>query len=136
MLNPSKQPHLLAQDHQCWQAECMAGWQAGLLVFVQTVLLHMHVLLLANTSANNLQTGHPFVEVHQCWQTECMDGWHVGLPVFVQNDLQYLLAAIVLLPVNTLRFRELHLHICHMRICQGAFKVNLLMQADCCTQHE
>jgi len=27
----------------------MAGWQAGLLVLVQSVLQHMHVLLLANT---------------------------------------------------------------------------------------
>ena len=35
----------------------MAGWQAGLLVLVQSVLQHMHVVLPANTAANNLQTG-------------------------------------------------------------------------------
>jgi hypothetical protein len=50
--------HLLVQDHRSWQAECMAGWQAGLLVLVQSVLQHMHVVLPANTAANNLQTGH------------------------------------------------------------------------------
>ena len=33
---------------------CMAGWQAGLLVLVQSVLQHMHVLLLANY----LQSAH------------------------------------------------------------------------------
>ena len=33
----------------------MAGWQAGLMVLVQSVLQHMHVLLHANTAANNLQ---------------------------------------------------------------------------------
>ena len=36
----------------------MPGWQAGLLVLVQSVLQHMHVVLLANTAANNLQKGH------------------------------------------------------------------------------
>ena len=35
----------------------MAGWQAGLLVLVQSVLQHMHVVLPADTAANNLQTG-------------------------------------------------------------------------------
>ena len=36
----------------------MAGWQAGLLVLVQSVLQqHMHVVLPANTAANKLQTG-------------------------------------------------------------------------------
>ncbi len=39
------------------QAECMAGWQAGLLVLVQSVLQQLHVVLPANTAANNLQTG-------------------------------------------------------------------------------
>jgi len=43
--------HPLVQDHRSWQAECMAGWQTGLLVLVQSVLQHMHVLLLANTAA-------------------------------------------------------------------------------------
>ncbi len=35
----------------------MAGWQAGLLVLVQSVLQQLHVVLPANTAANNLQTG-------------------------------------------------------------------------------
>ncbi len=34
----------------------MAGWQAGLLVLEQRVLQHMHVVLPANTTANNLRT--------------------------------------------------------------------------------
>ena len=32
----------------------MAGWQAGLLVLVQSVLQQLHVVLPANTAANNL----------------------------------------------------------------------------------
>ena len=36
----------------------MAGWQAGLLVLVQRVLQQLHVVLPANTAANNLQTGY------------------------------------------------------------------------------
>jgi len=35
----------------------MAGWQAGLLVLVQSVLQQLRVVLPANTAANNLQTG-------------------------------------------------------------------------------
>ncbi len=35
----------------------MAGWQAGLLVLVQSELQQLHVVLPANTAANNLQTG-------------------------------------------------------------------------------
>ena len=77
------------------QAECMAGWQAGLSLLVQ---LHTHALLPANSSANNLQTGYPAAEVHQCQQARSMSDWRVGLLVFVQEDLQYLL---MLLPVNT-----------------------------------
>ena len=34
----------------------MAGWQAGLLVLVQRVLQHTHVVLPANTAASTLQT--------------------------------------------------------------------------------
>ena len=41
----------------------MAGWQAGLLVLVQSVLQHMHVVLPANTAANNLQTGYQLVQI-------------------------------------------------------------------------
>lgn len=51
---------MLASRQHCG----MTGWQSGLLVFVYTVLLGMHVLLPANTSANNLQTGHPRAEIH------------------------------------------------------------------------
>ena len=36
----------------------MAGWQAGLLLLVQTVLQHLHVLLPASTAAYNLKTTH------------------------------------------------------------------------------
>ncbi len=35
----------------------MAGWQAGLVVLVQSVLQQLHVVLPANTAANHLQTG-------------------------------------------------------------------------------
>ena len=45
----------------------MAGWQAGLLVLVQSVLQHMHVVLPANTAANNLQTGYQLVQMHRSW---------------------------------------------------------------------
>jgi len=69
---------------------CMAGWQAGLLVLVQSVLQHMHVLLLANTAANNLQTHHPRVQDHRSWQAECMAGWQAGLLVLVQSVLQHM----------------------------------------------
>ena len=37
----------------------MAGWQAGLQVLVQIALQHMHVMLPANTAANNLQQALP-----------------------------------------------------------------------------
>ena len=33
----------------------MAGWQAGLLVLVQSVLQRLHVVLPANTAANNFK---------------------------------------------------------------------------------
>jgi len=46
-----------SKHHRSWQAECMAGWQAGLLVLVQSVLQQLRVVLPANTAANNLQTG-------------------------------------------------------------------------------
>ncbi len=39
----------------------MAGWQAGLVVLVQSVLQQLHVVLPANTAANNLQTGYRIV---------------------------------------------------------------------------
>jgi len=48
-------------------------------------LQHMHVLLLANTAANNLQTHHPLVQDHRSWQAECMAGWQAGLLVLVQS---------------------------------------------------
>ncbi len=35
----------------------MAGWQAGLLVLVHKVLQQLHVVLPANTAANNMQSG-------------------------------------------------------------------------------
>ena len=63
----------------------MAGWQAGLLVLVQSVLQHMHVVLPANTAANNLQTGYQLVQMHRSWQAECMAGWQAGLLVLVQK---------------------------------------------------
>ena len=77
---------------------CMPGWQAGLLVLVQSVLQHMHVLLLANTAANNLQTHHPLVQDHRSWQAECTAGWQAGLLVLVQSVLQHMH---VLLLANT-----------------------------------
>ena len=44
----------------------MAGWQAGLLVLVQSVLQHMHVVLPANTAVNNVQTGYELVSHRPC----------------------------------------------------------------------
>ena len=76
----------------------MAGWQAGLLVLVQSVLQHMHVVLPANTAANNLQTGYQLVQMHRSWQAECMAGWQAGLLVLVQSVLQHMH---VVLPANT-----------------------------------
>ena len=77
----------------------MAGWQAGLLVLVQSVLQqHMHVVLPANTAANKLQTGYQLVQMHRSWQAECMAGWQAGLLVLVQSVLQHMH---VVLPANT-----------------------------------
>ena len=76
----------------------MAGWHAGLLVLVQSVLQHMLVLLLANTAANYLQTHHPLVQDHRSWQAECLAGWQAGLLVLVQSVLQHMH---VLLLANT-----------------------------------
>ncbi len=88
----------------------MAGWQAGLLVLVQSVLQRLHVVLPANTAANNLQTGPAIVWLlcvwvclscskhHRSWQAECMAGWQAGLLVLVQSVLQRLH---VVLPANT-----------------------------------
>ena len=41
----------------------MTGWQAGLLVLVQSVLQPMHVVLPANTAANNLQTSYRLFQI-------------------------------------------------------------------------
>ncbi len=61
--------------HLFWQAECMHGWQAGLLRLVHAVLQNMHVLLPANTGVNDLQTGGPHVQaragnLNTCWEAE------------------------------------------------------------------
>ena len=65
----------------------MAGWQAGLLVLVQSVLQQLHVVLPANTAANNLQTHHPLVQDHRSWQAECTAGWQAGLLVLCADCL-------------------------------------------------
>ncbi len=41
----------------------MAGWQAGLVVLVQSVLQQLHVVLPANTAANHMQTGYQLVQI-------------------------------------------------------------------------
>ena len=66
----------------------MTGRQAGL-VLVQSVLQQLHVVLPANTAANNLQTHHPLVQDHRSWQAECMAGWQAGLLVVMQSVLQH-----------------------------------------------
>ncbi len=52
----------------------MHGWQAGLLRLVHAVLQSMHVLLRANTGANDLQTSGSHVHGHCSWQAECRHG--------------------------------------------------------------
>ncbi len=59
--------HPLAQYHCSWQADCTAGWQAGLLLTsAQSVLQlqQVNVLLPAHKAANNLQYGHPPAQDH------------------------------------------------------------------------
>ena len=76
----------------------MRKLHVGLLLLVQSFLQHMHVVLPANTAANNLQTDHQLVQGHRPLQAECMAGWQAGLLVLVQSALQHMH---VVLPANT-----------------------------------
>ncbi len=68
----------------------MADWQAGLLVSVHGVLQHMHVVLPANTAANNLQTGHQHVQITAPDRQSAWLASKQAMPMLVQSVLQHM----------------------------------------------